>query len=47
MQEQDFQRQLADLNQMFISRMDKILKEPPQWFPRILWYKLASLFLNI
>lgn len=46
-EDKQFKTTLADLQQKFISRMDALVKEPPKWFPRILWYKLASIFLNI
>lgn len=46
-EDQEFKKQLAELQAAFVKRMDAIVKEPPKWFPRMIWYKLASIFLNI
>ncbi|HEX9930477.1 MAG TPA: hypothetical protein VGB02_18210 [Pyrinomonadaceae bacterium] len=30
-----------------IPQLRKSVKKPPRWFPKMLWYKLAVVFINL
>jgi hypothetical protein len=35
------------VDDLIIPQLKKVVKAPPRFFPKSLWYKLAGIFLNL
>lgn len=43
----DIQAEMRKRVDELIPKVQKTIKKPPRFFPKILWYKLAGVFLNL
>jgi hypothetical protein len=40
-------REIATMKADINKRLTEIVKQPPAWFPKIIWFTLARIFLNL
>lgn len=47
MYRRDFRKELDERVNALVPQMKKVIKKPPRYFPKALWYKAAGIFLNL
>ncbi len=41
------QKEAKERMDALIPQIRKTVKKPPRWFPKMLWYKIATRFINL